>query len=81
MGKIPDISYWQGYVAFSQATKAETDYIIHRRIMQAQLLFSSSHNSVKEVAVLVGYDNTSYFGRTFKRIVGISPMDFIRQNR
>ena len=30
MGKIPDISYWQGYVAFSQATKAETDYIIHR---------------------------------------------------
>jgi len=30
MGKIPDISYWQGYVAFSDATKAETDYIIHR---------------------------------------------------
>ena len=30
MGKIPDISYWQGYVAFSQDTKAETDYIIHR---------------------------------------------------
>ena len=30
MGKIPDISYWQGYVAFSQATKDETDYIIHR---------------------------------------------------
>lgn len=64
-----------------QTGQTPTDYIIHRRIMQAQLLFSSSHNSVKEVAVLVGYDNTSYFGRTFKRIVGISPMDFIRQNR
>lgn len=30
MGKIPDISYWQGFVEFTQATKAETDYIIHR---------------------------------------------------
>lgn len=30
MGKIPDISYWQGFVAFSEDTKAETDYIIHR---------------------------------------------------
>lgn len=30
MGKIPDISYWQGYVEFTEATKAETDYIIHR---------------------------------------------------
>ena len=30
MGKIPDISYWQGFVAFSEETKKETDYIIHR---------------------------------------------------
>ena len=30
MGKIPDISYWQGFVAFSDATRGETDYLIHR---------------------------------------------------
>lgn len=64
-----------------QTGSTPTDYIIHRRIMQAQLLFSTNHDSVKEVALQVGYDNTSYFGRTFKRIVGLSPMDFIRQNR
>ena len=64
-----------------QTGSTPTDYIIHRRIMQAQLLFSSNHQSVKEVAMQVGYANISYFGRTFKRIVGLSPMDFIRQNR
>lgn len=57
------------------------DYIIRRRILQAQILFSSGLHSVKEVAFQVGYDNVSYFGRTFKRIVGISPLHFIMQNK
>lgn len=56
------------------------DYVIHRRIMRAQILFVSGNRSVKEVAHQVGYDNISYFGRTFKRITGIGPLDFIRQN-
>ena len=58
-----------------------TDYIIRRRIMRAQLLFISGNSSVKDVANQVGYDNISYFGRTFKRIVGICPREFLRQNK
>lgn len=57
------------------------DYIIRRRILRAQLLFVSGNHSVKDVACQVGYDNISYFGRTFKRIVGISPQHFINQNK
>lgn len=58
-----------------------TDYIIRRRVLRAQLLFVSGNRSVKDVAYQVGYDNVSYFGRTFKRIVGISPQHFINQNK
>ena len=58
-----------------------TDYIIRRRILRAQILFVSGNHSVKDVASQVGYDNISYFGRTFKRIVGISPQHFINQDR
>lgn len=57
-----------------------TDYIIRRRMMRAQLLFVSGYRSVKEVANQLGYTDISYFGRTFKRIVGISPQLFIQQN-
>ena len=64
-----------------QTGSTPTDYIINRRMMRAQLLFAEGVSSVKEVALQVGYDNISYFGRTFKRITGISPMEFIRQNR
>ena len=58
-----------------------TDYIIRSRITRAQILFISTPQSVKEIACQVGFDNISYFGRTFKRIVGISPLEFIRQNK
>ncbi|MCQ2222354.1 MAG: AraC family transcriptional regulator [Bacteroidaceae bacterium] len=57
-----------------------TDYIIHRRMLRAQFLFISGNRSVKEVAHMVGYDNISYFGRTFKKAVGMSPLHFIQQN-
>ena len=30
MGKIPDISYWQGALKWTEATKSETDYVIMR---------------------------------------------------
>lgn len=58
-----------------------TNYIIHRRMLHAQLLFMTGNYSVKAVAHQVGYDNISYFGRTFKRLVGVSPLHFIQQNR
>ena len=58
-----------------------TDYIIRRRMLRAQILFINNRSSVKEVAGQVGYDNVSYFGRTFKRIVGINPFEFMRQNK
>ena len=37
--------------------------------------------SVQKVARLMGYDNVSYFGRLFKKVTDMSPMEFIRQNR
>ncbi|MBR1787778.1 MAG: helix-turn-helix domain-containing protein [Bacteroidaceae bacterium] len=64
-----------------QTGTTPTDYIIRRRITQAQLLLVSERRSVKQVAAMVGYENVSYFGRTFRRITGMSPMEFVRQNR
>lgn len=64
----------------SQTGFTPTDYVIRRRMERAQLLFLSGYHSVKEVANQLGYDNVSYFGRTFKRIVGLSPQQFILQS-
>lgn len=58
-----------------------TDYIIHQRIQQAQMLFIDGNLSVKEVAASLGYDNVSYFTRLFRRVTELTPTQFIKQNK
>lgn len=64
-----------------QTGQTPTAYIIGKRISQAQVMLLSKKYTVKEVAARVGYDNTSYFGRQFKSVTGMSPMRFVMQNR
>ena len=64
----------------SQTGYTPTDYIIRQRIHQAQMYFVGGSRSVKEVALTLGYENISYFGRLFKKVTDVSPMEFIRQN-
>lgn len=64
----------------NQTGYTPTDYIIRQRIHQAQIYFVGGQRSVKEVALTLGYDNISYFGRLFKKVTDVSPLEFIRQN-
>lgn len=91
LAAIPDINHLSADVGlgkdrfirlFRQQTGyTPTDYIIRHRIQQAQMLFIDGHRSVKEVALSLGYDNISYFGRLFKKVTDLTPTEFIRQNR
>ena len=58
-----------------------SNFIIRQKIHHAQMLFIDGNHSVKEVAMLVGYNNLSYFGRLFKKITKVSPSEFVRQNK
>lgn len=51
-------------------------YIIRRRIGEAQTLLMTSDLSITEVSVRVGYDNISYFNNQFKRFAGMSPQNY-----
>jgi len=56
-----------------------TDYLNNLRISKAQLLLKESDLSILEVAGEVGFDNQSYFGRVFKSIVGVSPLQYRKE--
>lgn len=89
--EIPDIDHLAATVNLSkgrfirlfrqQTGYTPIDYIIHQRIQQAQMLFIDGQHSVKEVALSLGYDSISYFGRLFKKVTHLTPSEFIRQNR
>ena len=51
-------------------------YILNKRLSEAQLLLLESDMSVKEVAYAVGFENESYFSELFSKKVGISALRF-----
>lgn len=49
------------------------DYFIHLKLQKACLLLYTDDIKVKDIALLVGYDDPYYFSRLFKKYQGLSP--------
>lgn len=49
------------------------DYLISYRINKAKELLQNPHALVTDIAYTVGFQDPSYFTRTFRRMVGVSP--------
>lgn len=56
--------------------KTFTQYLIQLRINEAQKLLQETEMDISQIAYQVGFENLSYFNRSFKSIVGISPREF-----
>ena len=54
-------------------------YLNDYRLNRAKELLISSHCTVSEVALAVGFDNVGYFDRVFKRAFGMTPKQFVKQ--
>ena len=51
-------------------------YLVERRMANAQTLLETTSCSVTEIAALTGYDNPLYFSRIFKKQKGMSPSEY-----
>lgn len=66
---------------FSQLFKALNgfsawEYIVEKRIEQAQILLLSTDDPVLDIAFQCGFNNTANFNRAFKKITGSSPREY-----
>lgn len=52
------------------------DFVVRYRILQACRLFNNPNVNITDVAYAVGFNDGSYFSRTFRRHVGVSPSDY-----
>lgn len=65
---------------FKRVTKnTPKQYIVSLRITSAMNLLDNTKYNVYEIANAVGYDNTQYFCRLFKKYTGMTPLEY--QNR
>jgi len=58
------------------------DYLIRLRIEKAaEMMARNSGIRVIDASSKTGFDNSSYFTRKFKEIIGITPMNYLKQQR
>lgn len=51
-------------------------YLVERRMTNAQMLLETTNYNIAEIGNLVGYDNPLYFSRIFRRQKGMSPTEY-----
>jgi len=56
------------------------EFVMAERMQQAQRLLKHSRLSVSLIASRVGYDNFSYFSKAFKKVTGLTPQEYRKEN-
>ena len=73
-----------GYSRFRKVFLQQTgmtpyQYIQETRIKQSKFLIMNTTKALKEIAYEVGFNNPDYFSTAFRRITGLSPMEFRKE--
>ena len=56
--------------------KTITDYLMKIRMEKAKQLLETSSLKIYEIAHYVGYQNEKYFSKVFKKLVGLTPIEY-----
>lgn len=68
--------------AFKKVTGFKfVEYKNHVRIKEASKLLQNSRLNITEIALQVGYNNLTHFGRIFKEITGYSPLEYRKMKK
>lgn len=70
---------------FSKIFRQETGenvmlYIAGKRMAKAKEYMKDEHINLTEIAFMVGYDDYTYFNRVFRKMEGMSPRDYRKEN-
>lgn len=58
-----------------------TEFINRKRISEAKFLIEHSNYSITDIALMVGFENISYFGAVFKKITNYTPREYLNKTR
>jgi len=80
---LKDVASWRGisYHYLSSLFKKEVrmtfkSYLQQIRLDKAARLLKCRNLSVSQIAYRCGFDDPGYFSKTFKRLIGLSPVDY-----
>ncbi|WP_138494594.1 AraC family transcriptional regulator [Paenibacillus pinistramenti] len=77
LARLAGLSRFHFSRLFSELTgRTVTEYVNQLRIFKSEELLRSTGMTVSEIALATGYQDLSYFSRTFKRYKNVSPSEF-----
>lgn len=62
-----------------QVGTSVSDYVIQMRLAKAKVMLRTTQESISSIAAMVGYPNTAYFTKIFKRSVGVTPKEYRKE--
>lgn len=81
LAQVASLSKYHFARKFKQLTgHAPIQHFIHLKMQHACQLLDSTQEPIKRIANRVGYHDPHYFSRLFKRVIGVSPLQY-RQDR
>ena len=57
------------------------DYVVKKRMDEAKALLENSEMKIKDIANGVGYEDSLYFSKVFKKVTGTSPKEYARLSK
>lgn len=81
LAKLERLSYSRYHDVFAAEMGCPPrQYIIRKRMEHACELLLGTDMGIAQIGVQVGYDDPSFFSKAFKKELGLSPLDYRRQN-
>lgn len=72
----PSAAFKNGYMFKQKTGYSVKQYILRRRIGEAQIRLINSQDSVQVISESVGFEDASYFSRIFSKYIGLTPTEY-----
>lgn len=73
--------YYLSHAFRKEFDTSPISYLISRRIRESRFLLAETDHTLSQIAQILGFSSLSYFSQCFRRVEGISPMEYRKQNR
>lgn len=77
--KLHVTASYMNQVCKKETGKTAGTYIRERLLLEAKRMLTLTDMDIKEIAFTLGFNDTSYFSRFFRKYTSLTPMDFRRQ--
>ncbi len=82
LASIANMSKSNLLTVFRKAThQSPIEYLIHLRIQRAMEMMRSTDMTITEIAFCVGFNDSNYFSRQFRKITGITARQYLAQQQ